>query len=220
MVGVTQSALECTLASRSPGKIGETTVSQQDAAAAAPTTRETLYNAAADLFVERGYEDTTMADIADRAGTARRTAFNHFPNKGDIPMLWARRMADRAVEVFAAHTGERTPERIYAYFQHISQLVELNPELSRQMLLGWVAAGGPIRYESQFLADLTPVLESGQLHGEIDASVDIATAARALSDMYTGVVFRWVREQGSPPHLQAAADEAIGLLLTGIRVRT
>ncbi|MEW5810490.1 MAG: helix-turn-helix domain-containing protein [Actinomycetota bacterium] len=29
-----------------------------------------LYNAAAELFVERGYEDTTMADIAERAGTA------------------------------------------------------------------------------------------------------------------------------------------------------
>lgn len=196
------------------------TVSERDAAAVpAPTTREMLYNAAADLFVERGYDDTTMADIAERAGTARRTAFNHFPNKGDIPMLWARRMADRAVEAFAAHADDRTPERIYAYFQHISRLVETNPELSRQMLIGWVAAGGPIRYESQFLADLTPVLEAGQLHGEIDASVDIATAARALSDMYTGVVFRWVREQWSPPRLQAVTDEAIELLLSGIRAR-
>lgn len=53
-------------------------------------TRELLYRAATELFVERGYEDTTMADIAERAGTARRTAFNHFPNKGDIPMMWAR----------------------------------------------------------------------------------------------------------------------------------
>jgi len=196
------------------------TVSERDAAAVpAPTTREMLYNAAADLFVERGYDDTTMADIAARAGTARRTAFNHFPNKGDIPMLWARRMADRAVEAFAAHSDDRTPERIYAYFQHISRLVEANPELSRQMLLGWVAAGGPIRYESQFLADLTPVLEAGQLHGEIDASVDIATAARALSDMYTGVVFRWVRKQWSPPRLQAVPDEAIDFLLSGIGAR-
>lgn len=196
------------------------TASERDTAAArAPSTREMLYSAAADLFVERGYEDTTMADIAERAGTARRTAFNHFPNKGDIPMLWARRMADRAVEALTAHSEDRTSEQIYAYFQHISRLVGMNPELSRQMLLGWVAAGGPIRYESQFLADLTPVLEVGQLHGEIDASVDIATAARALSDMYTGVVFRWVREQWSSPRLQAVTDEAIGLLLSGIRAR-
>ena len=124
-------------------------------------TRELLYRAATELFVERGYEDTTMADIAERAGTARRTAFNHFPNKGDIPMMWARLMADRAVEAFAAHAEDRTVERIYAYFQHITRLVGSRPELSRQTLLGWVAAGGPIRYESQFLADLTPVLEAG-----------------------------------------------------------
>ncbi len=75
-------------------------------------TRELLYRAATELFVERGYEDTTMADIAERAGTARRTAFNHFPNKGDIPMMWARLMADRAVEAFAAHAEDRTVERI------------------------------------------------------------------------------------------------------------
>lgn len=67
------------------------TVSEREAAAArTPMTRELLYRAATELFVERGYEDTTMADIAERAGTARRTAFNHFPNKGDIPMMWAR----------------------------------------------------------------------------------------------------------------------------------
>lgn len=104
--------------------------------------------------------------------------------------MGARPMADRAVEAFAAHAEDRTVERIYAYFQHITRLVGSRPELSRQLLLGWVAAGGPIRYESQFLADLTPVLEAGQLRGEIDASVDIATAARALSDTYTGVIFR------------------------------
>lgn len=194
------------------------TVSEREAAAArTPMTRELLYRAATELFVERGYEDTTMADIAERAGTARRTAFNHFPNKGDIPMMWARLMADRAVEAFAAHAKDRTVERIYAYFQHITRLVGSRAELSRQMLLGWVAAGGPIRYESQFLADLTPVLEAGQLRGEIDASVDIATAASALSDTYTGVIFRWVTERWSSPHLQVVTDEAIGLLLSGIR---
>ena len=44
-------------------------------------TRERLYEAAVDLITERGYEVTTFDEIAARAGTSRRTCFNHFPRR-------------------------------------------------------------------------------------------------------------------------------------------
>jgi AcrR family transcriptional regulator len=196
------------------------TATEQGAAGRrAPATRNLLYEAAAGLFVERGYENTTMADIAERAGTARRTAFNHFPSKGDIPMLWTRRMADRAVEVITDSTDEETPERIRAYFRLISRMVEAEPELTRQMMLGWTAATGPIRYESQLLADLTPLLKDGQAHGQIDPSIDVAEAARTLSDVYMGVIFRWVRDQDASRTPQTVPDGGIELVLSAIRPR-
>ena len=189
----------------------------------ASATRNVLYEAAAALFVERGYEDTTMADIAERAGTSRRTAFNHFPAKGDIPMLWTRRMADVAVDVIAGSAGDPAAERIRAYFRLISELVEAEPELTRQMMLGWTAATGPIRYESQLLADLTPLLRDGQARGEISSTVDVAEAARTLSDTYMGVIFRWVRAQdGTAEHdagQHAVPHGGIELILTAIRAR-
>lgn len=180
-------------------------------------TRDLLYEAAAALFVERGYEDTTMADIAERAGTSRRTAFNHFPSKGDIPMLWTRRMADVAVEVITGSTEDAAPERVRAYFRLISQLVEAEPELTRQMMLGWTAATGPIRYESQLLADLAPLLRAGQERGEIDPAVDVDEAARTLSDVYMGVVFRWVRDPDALGPFQDVADGGIELVLSAVR---
>ena len=185
----------------------------------APATKDLLYEAAAALFVERGYENTTMADIAERAGTARRTAFNHFPSKSDIPMLWTRRMADIAVDAITGSAGEAAPERIRAYFRLISRMVEAETELSRQMMLGWTAATGPIRYESQLLADLTPLLRDGQGRGEIDPGVDVAEAARTLSDVYMGAVFRWVRDRDSSRSLQTVADGAIDLVLSAVRPR-
>ncbi|AGM04148.1 TetR/AcrR family transcriptional regulator [Amycolatopsis keratiniphila] len=194
-----------------------TPTEQAAAGRRAPATRDLLYEAATALFVERGYEDTTMADIAQRAGTSRRTAFNHFPSKGDIPMLWTRRMADRAVEVITEATEEAVPERVRAYFRLISRMVEAEPELSRQMMLGWTAAGGPIRYESQLLADLTPLLRNGQERGEVDPGVDVAEAARTLSDVYAGVIFRWVRDPDTSRTLQTTADSAIDLVLSAIR---
>jgi len=40
--------------------------------------RRRVYRAAVELFVERGFDATTMDDIAERADVARATVFNHF----------------------------------------------------------------------------------------------------------------------------------------------
>lgn len=46
--------------------------------------RELLQEAAFDLFLEQGYENTTVAHIARRAGVGRSTFFNHFASKADV----------------------------------------------------------------------------------------------------------------------------------------
>ena len=51
------------------------------------SSRETLAEAACELFLERGYESTTVADIAGRAGVSRSSFFNYFSSKADI--LWS-----------------------------------------------------------------------------------------------------------------------------------
>jgi len=50
----------------------------------APDARERLETAALDLFVESGYEETTVAQIADRAGLNRATFFRHFADKREV----------------------------------------------------------------------------------------------------------------------------------------
>jgi AcrR family transcriptional regulator len=50
----------------------------------APNARERLEDAALDLFAENGYEQTTVAQIADRAGLNRATFFRHFADKREI----------------------------------------------------------------------------------------------------------------------------------------
>jgi AcrR family transcriptional regulator len=49
-----------------------------------PGVRERLVLAAVDLFTDQGYDDTTVAQIAERAGVTRSTFFRHFPDKRDI----------------------------------------------------------------------------------------------------------------------------------------
>ena len=49
-----------------------------------PDARQRLVFAALDLFTEQGYDDTTVAQIAERAGLTRSTFFRHFPDKRDV----------------------------------------------------------------------------------------------------------------------------------------
>ena len=47
-------------------------------------TRETIVEAAFELFAERGFDGTTIADIAEAAEIAPRTFFSYFPSKDDV----------------------------------------------------------------------------------------------------------------------------------------
>ena len=49
-----------------------------------PNARERLVIAAVDLFSEQGYDETTVAEIADRAGVTKSTFFRHFPDKREV----------------------------------------------------------------------------------------------------------------------------------------
>lgn len=47
-------------------------------------TRDTIIRVALDLFAEKGYEHTTIAEIAEAAEISPRTIFAYFPSKEDI----------------------------------------------------------------------------------------------------------------------------------------
>ncbi|WP_227983239.1 TetR/AcrR family transcriptional regulator [Nocardia spumae] len=49
-----------------------------------PGARERLVVAAVDLFTEQGYDATTVAQIAERAGVTKSTFFRHFPDKREL----------------------------------------------------------------------------------------------------------------------------------------
>jgi AcrR family transcriptional regulator len=62
-------------------------------------TRETIIKVALELFVERGYEETTIAEIADVAEVSPRTIFAYFPSKADILFYDMPEMLERLAQV-------------------------------------------------------------------------------------------------------------------------
>jgi AcrR family transcriptional regulator len=49
-----------------------------------PNASDRLVQAALDLYTERGYENTTVIDISQRAGLGKSTFFRHFPDKREV----------------------------------------------------------------------------------------------------------------------------------------
>ncbi|MGA2295478.1 MAG: TetR family transcriptional regulator [Acidimicrobiales bacterium] len=52
-----------------------------------PNANGRLVRAALELYVERGFEGTTVAEIAKRAGLSERTFFRHFADKREV-LFW------------------------------------------------------------------------------------------------------------------------------------
>jgi AcrR family transcriptional regulator len=75
----------------------------------AAETRERLLLAAADVFAERGYDGTRVADIAAAAGVSNGALYAHFPSKAELMAGALRTHARRLLaDVFAADPDRRT----------------------------------------------------------------------------------------------------------------
>src|SRR5438128_12303 len=74
-----------------------------------PGARERLVLAAVDLFTEQGYDDTTVAQIAERAGVTRSTFFRHFPDKREVLVAGQEALSGLLAEGIAAAPAGATP---------------------------------------------------------------------------------------------------------------
>lgn len=65
-------------------------------------TRERLTRAAMALFLERGFEATTLDDIAAAADVSRRSFFHYFASKEDVVFTWQEELSAALVAAVAA----------------------------------------------------------------------------------------------------------------------
>ncbi|HKA49339.1 MAG TPA: TetR family transcriptional regulator [Candidatus Dormibacteraeota bacterium] len=74
-----------------------------------PDARGRLQQAAMELFSKRGYEVTTVAAIAERAGLTERTFFRHFADKREVLFGGSDNLRDLLVSTVAAAPASAAP---------------------------------------------------------------------------------------------------------------
>jgi AcrR family transcriptional regulator len=68
-----------------------------------------LQRAAFELYAERGYEETTVAEIAERAGLTERTFFRHFADKREVLFGGSHRLQDLMVGAVTSAPASAAP---------------------------------------------------------------------------------------------------------------
>src|SRR3954469_16964179 len=79
-----------------------------------PNASGRLREAALELYVERGFEQTTVAEIAARAGLTARTFFRHFADKREVLFAGSADLQARLVQALEATPDPATPMQAVA----------------------------------------------------------------------------------------------------------
>ena len=98
-----------------------------------PNAQGRLERAALELYVERGFEQTTVAEIAKRAGLTERTFFRHFADKREVLFAGAASLQDFLVDALASAPESAAPiDAVASALGAVGALLQERREYARQ----------------------------------------------------------------------------------------
>jgi AcrR family transcriptional regulator len=181
-----------------------------------PDARGRLEQAAFSLFAERGFEYTTVAEIAERAGLTERTFFRHFADKREVLFAGSAAFVDVVTAGVEGAPSSLSPiDAVAAGFEAVGAYL-LDAEASR---------------ERQRVIAANPDLQERELSKLSSLSTSIAAAlrARGLDEAAAGLtaeigiaIFRvaferWIDERNGldfPTVVRRSFDEAKAVAAT------
>jgi AcrR family transcriptional regulator len=175
-----------------------------------PDARGRLAQAAFALYGEHGFEQTTVAEIAERAGLTERTFFRHFADKREVLFAGADALRELLVGTVAKAPRSLAPiDAVAAGLQAAGAFLQEGRELARQRQ-AIIAASAELRERELIkLASLAAALaEALRLRGVEDPAASL-TAEAGIAVLKVAFE-RWVEETGQrdlPLLIQESLDE-------------
>jgi AcrR family transcriptional regulator len=161
-----------------------------------PDARGRLVKAAMELYGERGFERTTVAEIAERAGLTERTFFRHFADKREVLFAGAGALEELLVSTVADAPDPVTPiEAAAAGIEAAGAAIQEGGELPRQRQAIIAASTELQERELIKLASLASAL-AGALRERGVTEPAASLAAEAGIAAFRIGFERWVNETG------------------------
>ena len=165
-------------------------------------------SAAIELFDEQGYEATTVAEIAERAGLTKRTFFRYFSDKREVLFSGSHELQRLWLEGVAAAPADATPLAVvvsgldpvaemfterHEFARIRAGIIEANPELQERELIK--------------LQNLAGAIKAALVERGVSANAAIL-AAQAGVTVFHVAFGHWV-EQDDPTAFRRLMDESL-----------
>lgn len=188
-----------------------------------------ILRAAEQLFERRGYDGTTVEDIARRAGLAVGTIYNYFPSKPELVRALLRHETDATLA--AGEAVRKTPPAdpgaaVRALFDVYVDLVDRHdPRLLRELWAASLAQPHTVgqaeaEMDLRLLGQLTGLIDDLRARGDLDAGVEPGGAATTLFAVYASWML--VRVTSGSPSIDAFRTEVhrgVELVMRGLLPR-
>ncbi|QKD79713.1 MULTISPECIES: TetR family transcriptional regulator [Actinomyces] len=162
-------------------------------------TREAIQASALRLAAERGYEATTVEDVAADAGVSRRTVFNYFPTKADLILRAPQVPTQAEVEAFVASDGELLPDLLGLITHAVAPMASDAEDFQRLRRVLRDAPG--IFPELQSRVRLVQSVIRAALARRLGADLDsprVITAAALATTLHRAAFELWAGDGGDP----------------------
>jgi len=168
-----------------------------------PDSRGRLEEAALALYGERGFDNTTVAEIAARAGLTERTFFRHFADKREVLFWGAGRLQALLVDAVAGAPASASPlDAVAAAIEAAGAFLQDRRDYSRQRQA--IIAASPELRERELikLASLASALADTLRQRGVEEPAASLTAEVAIA-VFKIAFARWVEETNKKdlPHV-------------------
>lgn len=184
--------------------------------------QDAVLTAAVRLFNARGYEATSMGDLAEALGITKSSIYHHVTGKQDLLRMAVDHALDGLFEAADEVKALRAPaiERLELLIRR--SVLVLADRLEFVTLLLRVRGNteieqGALERRRVFDAQVTDLVKQAQAEGDLRADVDPAIAARLLFGMVNSLT-EWYRPRRG--NAGAMADTVVALAFEGLRTRT
>jgi AcrR family transcriptional regulator len=163
-----------------------------------PDARGRLAKAAMELYAEQGFDQTTVAEIAARAGLTERTFFRHYADKREVLFYGMEMTLDLLAGAVADAPASATPlEAVGAALQAVGTALQQNPERAR-LRNAVVSANAELRERELIKLASFAAAMSGALRDRGVGEPAASLAAETGIAVFKVAFARWMSESCQP----------------------
>lgn len=184
------------------------------------STKKLILESAYQLFVEQGFQGSSMRDIAERAGIKAASIYNHFEGKEQIfeEVFKEKHPMFRILSILDTAKGETAEDLLTDAVDRLNKELKNEPKLLNLFFVEFVEMDGkhiPAAIEANFPHDSTFMRQIFSLKSELRDIREPVLVRSLIGTVFANIMFNWFIGD-SKPKRWGSPGEMTDVLLRGI----